>query len=321
MRRGQILEPLVAELYKRATGNQTVPSAWMPSTEHPFMAATPDLGDVTDECLVQIKTTSTWARQSWGPPEAPTIPNDYFLQCQHEMAVTGARENRLAVFFADQSTFRGLVWMLKAGMHLDRVIEYVDDLIKDADSPCEFLIIPVFRDEEIITTLIEGERDFWETYVLPHVDPPDESIPQTSKDIIEADAEQCVLLGKLREAKRSQNHAKDEYDELVEQTKTEIGGMSGIKAEGICSISYKAPAPTKSIDYEGAVAEAKRKKLINPIALAASITHHTVSAIQWDMVWADLSLLGDQKIRGEIAEKFTTETQGKRVFRPRFSKD
>jgi hypothetical protein len=62
MRRGQILEPLVAELYIRATGNQTVPSAWMASTEHPFMAATPDLGDVTDDCLVHASCRSRRAR-------------------------------------------------------------------------------------------------------------------------------------------------------------------------------------------------------------------------------------------------------------------
>lgn len=319
MRRGKILEPLVAMLYARATGNKTEPGAWCTSEEHKFMAATPDLLDVTDNCIVQIKTTSTWARERWGPAEKPKAPDDYALQCYHEMAVTGAHENRLAVFFADQSTFRGLVWMVSAGMKLERVLEYVDDLIKEADSPCEFLVVPVFRNEPVIETLVNGEAEFWNTYVLPGVPPPDASIPQKSSEIIEADEQQRELLGRLRDAKRSQNNAKDTYDTLVAEVKTEIGDASGIKAEGICSITYKAPAAKEIIDYEGAVVEAKRKKIVTGLNTAMKRNTHMMPEISWDLVWAEVTIPVEQRLA--LLEKFSEITQGARKFAPRYAKD
>jgi hypothetical protein len=98
--------------------------------------------------------------------------------------------------------------------------------------------------------------------------------------------------------------------------------MSGIKAEGICSISYKAPAPTKSIDYEGAVAEAKRKRMLK--WFPETVEQHTVAVLttDWEAVWESLQWVkGDGTTIGALLDRFTTETQGKRVFRPRFSKD
>ncbi len=322
MTRGIVLEPLVAELYRRSTGHETEDGAWVVSSQYPWMATTPDLSDVDDNCIVQIKTTSSWAREAWGVPGNWTIPADYLLQCQHELAVTGAEENRLAVFFADQSTFRGLVWMIRAGMDLGRVCEYVEDLIQDADSPCEFHVIPLYTDPGLIADMVEGERLFWHDYVQAGVEPPDESIPQKSSDILVADERQCEILGRLRDAKKAENLDKERYSEIVEEVKIEIGEASGIRAEGICSITYTAPAEKIAIDYAGAVARALAiSDTIGPEQYEPIRDRHTevMRSVNFARVWDDLPL--EKSIRAEIEKQFSTVIQGKRVFRPRFAKD
>lgn len=317
MARGIVLERVVEELYHRHTGHAVEVGPWVVSEEYPWMAATPDLDDKTARIIVQLKTTSTWTRESWGDADDPTIPQDYYLQCQHEMAVTGAVENCLAVFFGDQSTFRGLVWMVKAGMEIKKVTDYVQELIADADSPCEFLPIPIPRDDDLIANMIEGEQAFWNTYVVPHVEPPDATIPQTSTDIITADTRQREMLGTLREAKRAENLAKDFYESLKPEIITELGEKSGIKAEGICSITYKAPKPTCDTDYEAMVAHIQAQGSAPNTGKA--VTANTTRVTDWAGVFKALDL--DAKKRKTLLAAFSTETQGKRVFRPRFAKD
>ncbi|MFH1731954.1 MAG: lambda-exonuclease family protein [Planctomycetota bacterium] len=320
MRRGILLEPLVAELYRRATGHDTEKGLWIESPEHPFMSTTLDLVDRTDDCLVQLKTASTWARDLWGAPGSPTAPADYILQVQHEMAVTGATEDRLAVLFADQSTFRGLCWMLRGGMAVGRVLEYVEEMVATEDSRCEFLLVPVKRDDAMIAAIIEGERQFWETYVLPHVEPPDDAIPQRSSDMLEADEQQRDLLRRLRDAKRAQKVTDERYEQIAAEVRTAIGEAAGIVADGICTISYKAPPPTADLDYEGLVVQARRRRIAEGATVDAAILEHTTAATDWQAVWSRIDpRVG--AVRDELVAQATRLVQGRRRFAPRFERD
>jgi putative phage-type endonuclease len=245
MERGTVLEPLVAGLYRTQTKHVAKPGAWVVSDDPDcaFMAATPDLLDIDLDCIVQIKTSSTWARHDFGDSGTQKIPDEYMIQTQHEMAVTGAQVNMLAVLFADESTFDGLVYMMKAGLPIVRVRPFVEDLLADPKSKCEFCLYPIERDEELIATIIDAERRFWEDYVLAGVMPPDDSIPEKTTDIIVADVQATKMLEGLRDAEIARKKAEDTEEHWVVQIKNLIGENAGITANGLGRVTFKAPSP------------------------------------------------------------------------------
>ncbi len=124
---GTLLENLVRTEFTKRTGIQiNRVSQILQSEEHPFMLANldgicvhPDLGT----CIFEAKTASAFKVSEWDNG----IPNEYMLQIQHYMAVTGARGAYIAVLIGG-NTFR---WQF------------------------------VERDDELIDMLIPLEADFW----------------------------------------------------------------------------------------------------------------------------------------------------------------
>ena len=134
---GTQLEPFVrAEFTKRTGIEVTHKNELLQSEEHPFMLANldgvcevPDVGT----CIFEAKTASTYKSGEW----EDSIPDEYQLQIQHYMAVTGYTGTYIAVLIGGNS-FR---WKF------------------------------VERDEELISMLIELEADFWD-YVRLRTPPP-----------------------------------------------------------------------------------------------------------------------------------------------------
>lgn len=124
---GTQLEAMVRTEFSRRTGVEVKRvSQLLQSEEHPFMLANldgvcehPDLGT----CVFEAKTASAYKAGEWDD----TIPDEYMLQIQHYMAVTGYRGAYIAVLIGG-NTFR---WRFVA------------------------------RDEGLIASLIELEADFW----------------------------------------------------------------------------------------------------------------------------------------------------------------
>lgn len=125
---GTQLEALVRTEFSKRTGIEVrTVNQILQSEEHLFMLANldgvcqhPDHGI----CGFEAKTASAYKVQEW----EDTIPDEYQLQIQHYMAVTGYKGFYIAVLIGG-NTFR---W---------RFVE---------------------RDEELIAMLIELERNFWE---------------------------------------------------------------------------------------------------------------------------------------------------------------
>ena len=124
---GTQLEALVrAEFTKRTGIEVSIVSQLLQSIEYPFMLANldgvcevPDVGT----CIFEAKTASAYKADEW----EDSIPDEYQLQVQHYMAVTGYKGAYIAVLIGG-NTFR---W---------KFIE---------------------RDEELISMLIELETAFW----------------------------------------------------------------------------------------------------------------------------------------------------------------
>lgn len=143
---GTQLEALVRTEFTRRTGMEVnlVPYL-LQSEEHSFMKANldgicehPEYGP----CIFEAKTASAYKCGEW---EEDSLPDEYLLQIQHYMAVTGYRGAYIAVLIGG-NTFR---WKF------------------------------VERDEELITMLIQLETNFWnhvESSVPPPLDGTDASV-------------------------------------------------------------------------------------------------------------------------------------------------
>ena len=124
---GTILEAVVREEFTKRTGLEVrLVKQLLQSEEHPFMLANldgvcnhPDYGT----CIFEANTATAYKAGEW----EDSIPDEYYLQIQHYMAVTGYRGAYIAVLIGG-NTFK---W---------RFVE---------------------RDEELIATLIWLEADFW----------------------------------------------------------------------------------------------------------------------------------------------------------------
>lgn len=134
---GRVLEDVVAREFSKRTGKKVRRrNAILRHPEHQFMIANVDRMVVGENAGLECKTTSEWRRVEWADEE---IPDEYIIQCQHYMAVTGYEKWYIAVLIGGN----------------------------------KFLWQEVKRDEEIIDYLIQIEGDFWrlvETNTPPPMD-------------------------------------------------------------------------------------------------------------------------------------------------------
>ena len=147
---GTRLESLVREEFTLRTGIEVVPVNYiLQSEEHPFMLANLDgvcEHPVYGTCVFEAKTTSAYNSDKWDE----TIPDEYLLQIQHYMAVTGYKGAFVAVLIGGNA----FKW---------RFIE---------------------RDDDLIDKMIHLERDFWEC-VVEHLLPPLDGSEASAKFVSE----------------------------------------------------------------------------------------------------------------------------------------
>lgn len=136
IRIGHDLEDYVAHRFTEATGLKVRKSNFMyRSMEHPFMIADVDRLVVGEDAGLECKTASAYSVDKWADGN---IPLHYIMQCYHYMAVTGKRTWYIAaVILGREFTYRKLEW-----------------------------------DDELISRLVQMEKDFWDNYVVPRVIPP-----------------------------------------------------------------------------------------------------------------------------------------------------
>jgi putative phage-type endonuclease len=164
MRQGRDLEDYVAQRFMEATGKKVRRrNAILQHPEHTFMTANIDRWVVGENAGLECKTTSVLNRAKFSQGEFP--PN-YYVQCVHYMAVTGAERWYLAVLVLNKA----------------------------------FHVFTIERDEAEIEALIEAEKDFWENHVLKQIPPAPDGSESTSEVIKHLfpearEREEVVLFG------------------------------------------------------------------------------------------------------------------------------
>ena len=145
MRQGRDLEQYVAERFMEATGKKVRKrNAILQHPEHHWMLANIDRWVVGENAGLECKTTSILNSTKFSQGEFQ--PN-YYVQCVHYMAVTGAERWYLAVLVLNKS----------------------------------FHVFTIERDEAEIQALIEAEKDFWENHVLKQIPPTPDGSESTSE--------------------------------------------------------------------------------------------------------------------------------------------
>jgi putative phage-type endonuclease len=212
---GRRLEPIVGEECSLRTGWPIrKKQAILQSKTHPFMLCnldyliTDDHGDAVLEC----KTASTYAAEYWANN---TCPEQYVIQAQHQMHVTG----------------------------LNRV--YIPVLIGGDD----FQIRIIDRDQQMIDYLIQIETDFWRL-VQSKTPPPAEAsdtvlLSRTYPDaeegkVVDLALEDAETIAAFLQARTDEGAAKKRKDHAANVLKAKLGAAEVGLLEGIPRVWWRA---------------------------------------------------------------------------------
>lgn len=87
---GRLMEPVVATLYERTTGNRLIePKGLLVHPEFDCIVGTPDRLVIGQERGCEIKTVNPYSRTQWGEPGTDQVPDEYLIQSQHYAGLTG----------------------------------------------------------------------------------------------------------------------------------------------------------------------------------------------------------------------------------------
>ncbi|WCK55397.1 YqaJ viral recombinase family protein [Aneurinibacillus sp. Ricciae_BoGa-3] len=132
---GNVLEDIVAKEFSSRTGFKVKRcNAVLQHPDYPFMLANVDRLIVGQNVGLECKTASAYLKDLW---EGDEVPMQYLIQCQHYMAVTGFQSWWIAALVGGNT----------------------------------FVYKKIERDEELISQLIDIEKNFWENHVLAQVSP------------------------------------------------------------------------------------------------------------------------------------------------------
>lgn len=138
---GRVMEPVLREEFSRRTNLKVEAVPYMfQFKEHPFMLANID-GIVHENdgtvSLIEIKTANGFATKDW----EDGLPQEYYIQIQHYMAVCDLAKAYVAVLIGGNN----------------------------------FRYEAISRDDETIQTIIALESNFWNNHVLTKTAPPVDS--------------------------------------------------------------------------------------------------------------------------------------------------
>lgn len=201
---GNKLEDVIAEEYTQRTGRKVRRvNSTQYHPEYDFIFGHVDRVSVGDKRIIEVKTSLGKYRSDsdWGEAGSDSIPEAYYLQVQHYMAVMQSQVCDVAAFVS-------------------------------GDSGAELRIYEIQRDDKLISDLIAMEKKFWE-YVVSDTPPPVKDTrdlavkyPKDNDETIIASMEVYEMINALKDIKAS----KKEMEEAEEKMKTEIQKFMGEKA-------------------------------------------------------------------------------------------
>ena len=198
---GTYLEDLVARLFMEETEKKVQRMNFtIVNPAYPWACANIDREIIGEDAILEIKTTSSFDNMKM--LRNGEYPDMWYAQMTHYLAVTGAQKAYLAVLLGNS----------------------------------DFKVFELERDENEIKALMDAEREFWNTYVLPKKTPPVDGHSATSdtiKKLFRTDSGDDVDLSGFdmafaarRSIKEQIDKLKGEMDGIDNQIKTFMGNAS-----------------------------------------------------------------------------------------------
>lgn len=191
---GRALEPVIVATFMSKTGLVVTDSQkQIVDPENPWRWVTLD-GRVSDGALLEAKAIS-WTPDEWGEPGTDQIPAPYLVQAQHGMACTGA------------------------------VLVYVPVLFEAK----RFELYRVERDEQVIATITEAERAFWQRVVdndpPPIVSTDDAKLKyaRSTESTVIADLDTLERITRLKAQRSALDDAEAQHDRLTAEVMAYMG--------------------------------------------------------------------------------------------------
>lgn len=223
MGRGKALEPLLRQNYADTTGRKVIAlHEAMRSDRHHFMTYSPDGLIVEEKRLVEFKTAAYG--KEWGEVGSDEIPQEYLLQVQHGLIVTG--------------------------------YDVCDVTVSIAGNKPKYFVVEA--DRELQEMIIDREAVFWD--MVQAGTPPD---PISNDDVakiyrrvngqsIVANADICSLLGDLRLVRDNIKNLEGEKESLEVTIKSFIGENEVlVAADGFTPLAtWKQQNGAKRIDAD-----------------------------------------------------------------------
>lgn len=224
---GTTLEEVVAQEFSKRTGKKVARRGLLQHDNFPYVLASIDRRVVGEDAGLECKTANGFAAKAW---DGDNVPDAYYVQCQHYMAVTGAQTWYIAA--------------LIGGNH--------------------FVWKEIPRNDDDIKALLEAEAEFWrkvETNEMPDVDG-SESCTQALAEkfsgggpAIELPSVADESLDKIAELE----DIKKRIDEQIEAHKNGLRMMMGDAEAGTTAsgrrVTWKTQAGRTTIDSKRLKAE------------------------------------------------------------------
>lgn len=221
---GTVLEDVVAREFEKRSGLRVQrQNKIFTHPDHPWMLANIDRRIVGQNKGLECKTASNFMGDEW---EGDELPDSYYIQIQHYISVMGWDSCYVAVLLGGQ----------------------------------RFLWKECARNEELIQTIIEQERKFWEEYFLKDVPPPvslydkpnalwptqedDDMVPDEDGGAFKVAREYTKVKARLKELE-------EEETRLAGILKARTGEHAGI--DGICT--WKQVKGRTVINWQGIALE------------------------------------------------------------------
>lgn len=211
MRQGTDLESYVAERFTLETGKEVIErEETIKNPDYPFAHANVDRWVVGENAGLECKTTSSLKLEDF---ENGKFPPNYYIQCLHYMAVTGAEKYYLAVLVFGKA----------------------------------FKVFEIERDEELIEDLMKAEENFW-FYVENDIAPPvdgskatDEALSDHYSEVTDETVDLTMKTGKINDLLKLKSKRKDldvEIKSLEQELKETLKNAQTGLADGY-SVTWK----------------------------------------------------------------------------------
>lgn len=229
MRIGRDLEGYVAERFEEATGKSVRRrNAILTDPEKPWAHANIDREIVGERAGLECKTTNVLNLKMYKGGE---FPDNYYCQCMHYLGVTGWDRWYLAILVVGSG----------------------------------FFVFTLERDEDEIKLLMDAEKAFWDTYIVPDTPPDVDGAKPTTDAIgqIYADTNKGetvtlrldpALLDMIDALKQQKKNIQEQLDNIENIIKLEMGNSEIGSAAAGYKVTWK-PQTRTTFDHKRFAAE------------------------------------------------------------------